>query len=133
MMSFERLVPQKLLQSIHKLGKSVCNFRVRLRYFSSREPDNHSESLAESALVHSAAMGNQPIILAFAYSIPVEKIDRHLRDFRVAGLVTKDVEPNSYLPDHLLSDRRMGRYWEQGAWSIPEGSNCIYFIGQWRL
>jgi len=27
----------------------------------------------------------------------------------------------------------LGRYWEQGAWSIPEGSNCIYFIGQWRL
>src|SRR5262245_15388006 len=123
MMSFERLVPQTLLQSIHKLGTFVWNLRIRLRYLNSRKPDNHSECLAESALVHSAAMGNQPIILAFSYSVPVEKIDRHLRDFRVAGLVTKDVQPDSYLPDRLLSDQRMGRHWEQGAWSIPEGSD----------
>ncbi len=105
---------------------------IRLRFIWSSYPDNHPDVIAEQALVHSRADASHPITLAFAYSLPAEKIEAYLSDVRVSGVVTKDGQHESYLPERLFNDVRVGRYWTVG-WSLPAGSARVYLIGQWRL
>jgi len=126
-------IVQMLFRTIRRLGGRVCRLGIRLRYIGSREPDNHPDVIAADALAHGTATDDQPIVLAFAYNVPIDKIDAYLRDPRVAGVVTKDEQADSYLPARLLHDPRVGRYWDPGDWSLPKDSTCIYLIGQWRL
>ena len=56
-----------------------------------------------------------------------------LEDRRVASVGTKDAQFESLLPPALLSDARVGRYWEPGNWTLPEPAEHVYFVGPWRL
>jgi glycosyltransferase involved in cell wall biosynthesis len=122
-----------MTRRLRRLGGSLYRAMRRLHYVWSTEPDNHPDVLAESALADAAARSRGPVTLAFAYNVPPEKIGAYLADPRVAAVVTKDGQHESYLPDALRNDARVGSYWSPGAWSLPTGSHPIYLIGQWRL
>lgn len=121
-----------ILSFIRRLGGAALRGLKRFRFVWKREPDRHPEVIAAEALLHSKADADSPITLAFAYRLPVGKIDAYLADARVAGIVTEDAQHQSALPERLLNDPRVGRYWDTG-WSLPATSRRVYFIGQWRL
>ncbi len=121
-----------IISFIRRLGGAPLRWLKRLRFVWELEPDHHPDVIAAEALLHSKADADNPITLAFAYSLPVEKIDAYLVDAQVAGIVTKDAQHESSLPERLLNDPRVGRYWDTG-WSLPATSRRVYFIGQWRL
>jgi len=93
---------------IRRPGGMVLRAFKRARFVWSREPDNHPDVIAAQALAH-AARTEAPVTLAFAYHVPAEKIDAYLGDGRVAGVVTKDAQHVSELPERLLDDPRVGR------------------------
>ena len=56
-----------------------------------------------------------------------------LHPFAGRGGWNEELYPESQLPPILRDDPRVGRYWEPGAWRLPDGAAHVYFVGPWRL
>jgi glycosyltransferase involved in cell wall biosynthesis len=120
------------LLNFSRIVKALARRLQRVRFLWASEPDNHPDVIAEQAFGHGRAQASRPLTLAFCYHVPEAKIDAYLADARVGGVVTKDGQHQSGLPERLLDDPRVGRYWGTG-WALPAKSREVYFIGQWRL
>ena len=98
-----------------------------------RHLDGLPEALVASALADAERRGLDRVTIFFSHVVAPELLSKLLEEQRVASVGTKDRQFESLLPPALLSDVRVGRYWEPGNWTLPEPAEHIYFVGPWRL
>jgi glycosyltransferase involved in cell wall biosynthesis len=98
-----------------------------------RHLDSTPDELVASALGDAERRGLSDVTLFFSHEAEPERLVAVLQHECVGSTGTKDTQMRSSLPPELLNDPRVGRYWEPGAWSLPEPADHVYFIGPWRL
>ena len=98
-----------------------------------RHLDSLPETLVASALADADGRGVDRVTIFFSHVVEPEILGKLLEDRRVASVGTKDAQFESLLPPALLSDVRVGRYWEPGNWTLPEPAEHVYFVGPWTL
>ena len=112
------------------VGRKVAVIRSTLFI---RHLDTLPETLVASALADADGRGVDRVTIFFSHVVEPEILGKLLEDRRVASVGTKDARFESLLPPALLSDPRVGRYWEPGNWTLPEPAEHVYFVGPWRL
>src|SRR5204863_445674 len=80
-----------------------------------------------SALADAKRRKLERITLFFSHVAEPGTLREVLQKDGIASTGVKDTVVDSLLPADLAADRRIGRYWESGAWILPEPAEHVYF------
>jgi glycosyltransferase involved in cell wall biosynthesis len=89
------------------------------------------EALSASAADDAVRRGLSDITVFLSSPVEAAVLRRLLSDPVIASVGTGE-RVGDDLPADLSGDPRIGRFWEPGAWSLPEPAEHIYLLESWR-